>query len=39
MLLIAVANDAATAGHPVTEHDRTFPPTSPYLGSDATCGQ
>src|SRR5882757_5565229 len=28
LLLIAGANDTATAGHPVTKHDRTFPPTT-----------
>jgi hypothetical protein len=39
MLLIAVASDAATAGHPMTGHDRTFLSTRPNLGSDATCGQ
>src|SRR5258708_21609760 len=28
LLRIAGANDTATAGHPVTKHDRTFPPTT-----------
>jgi hypothetical protein len=39
MVLIAVANDPATAGHSMAGHDRTFLSIRPHLGSDTTCGQ
>jgi hypothetical protein len=39
VLLIAVANDPATAGHPMAGYDRTLLAIRPHLGSDTTCGQ